>query len=60
MSPKISDRQDFPLEKVKSNDAFVIYTSWIWSQGTEVMKVWVSLGDCQIKQKKDQEMIIQP
>lgn len=51
MSPKISDRQDFPLEKVKSNDFLVIYTSWIWSQGTEVMNVLVSLGDCQIKQK---------
>lgn len=51
MTPKITDKQDFPLKKVKSNDTFVIYTSCIWSQGTEVMNVLVSLGDCQTKQK---------
>lgn len=46
--------------KWKINDDLVIYTSRMQSQGTEVMNVLVSLGDCQRKHKLDQEMIIQP
>lgn len=60
MTLTITDREVFPPEKVKSNDGFVIYTSWIWSQGTEVINILVSQGDCQTKHKSDEEMIIQP